>query len=217
MTEKTRRRLLVGVTGIAGSGKDTAAQTLVEYHGFVRDAFADDMKKAALALDPWIVDTIATNGEHPEHPEHRRLSRIVERDGWEQAKKNPEVRTFLQRLGTEAGWQLHGPRLWVDRVGDRLAANPEQDTVVTDVRFPEEVDWLHENGGVLVRIVRPEHSGAAEGTRGHSSETALAGVEPEFVLINDSSIARLHQNMDRVVQMLRGLLSLSELGETVYL
>lgn len=214
MTEKTRHRLLIGVTGIAGSGKDTAAQALVERHGFVRDAFADDMKKAALALDPWIVDTTSTGSDRSKH---RRLSQIVERDGWEQAKKNPEVRTFLQRLGTEAGWQLHGPRLWVDRVGDRLTANPEQDTVVTDVRFPEEVDWLHENGGVLVRIVRPEHSGAAEGTRNHSSETALAGIEPEFVLINDASIDQLQQNMGRVVQMLRGLLSLSELEKTVYL
>ena len=38
--------MIVGITGLAGSGKDTAADFLVKNHGFVKVALADVLKRA---------------------------------------------------------------------------------------------------------------------------------------------------------------------------
>jgi hypothetical protein len=83
---------LVGLLGLKRSGKDTFAARLVEAHGFTRIAFADPLKEAALALDPIVV---SANSWDPE----RRLSDVVEAEGWEAAKEVPEVRRTLQNLG----------------------------------------------------------------------------------------------------------------------
>lgn len=42
--------ILVALTGYAGAGKDALGKILVENHGFVRVAFADAIKRHALAL-----------------------------------------------------------------------------------------------------------------------------------------------------------------------
>jgi hypothetical protein len=38
---------IIGISGLAGSGKDTVAEYLVEHYGFVRIALADEMKRFA--------------------------------------------------------------------------------------------------------------------------------------------------------------------------
>src|SRR4051794_16838163 len=82
---------LVGLTGYARSGKDTAAQVLIN-KGFNRVAFADPMKNMLYALNPIVVEC-----------SELRLREIVDRDGWEGAKRLSEVRELLQRVGTDAG------------------------------------------------------------------------------------------------------------------
>ena len=44
--------MIVGITGYAQHGKDTAAQVLVTEFGFVRVGFADALKELALAVNP---------------------------------------------------------------------------------------------------------------------------------------------------------------------
>jgi hypothetical protein len=82
-------RILFGLTGPPGCGKDAAADHLAEAHGFARVAFADPIRQAALILDPYIPGT-------------GRLSDVVHQYGWTTAKTRwPEVRRILQLLGTE--------------------------------------------------------------------------------------------------------------------
>ena len=45
--------MLVGITGYAGSGKDTAALALLN-NGFERRAFADPLRAGLLGIDPWL-------------------------------------------------------------------------------------------------------------------------------------------------------------------
>lgn len=185
-------RTIIGLSGFAQSGKDTVGRFLVRDHGYVRDAFADDLKRALLAINPYIPVDGAL--EH--------LEPLVRRVGWDEAKKNPEVRRLLGATGTEGGWQIHGKRLWVDRVHERLRALPPgQPLVVTDVRFPEEQDWLSENGGLLVEVVRPavERLPGALGT--HSSE-ATWKLQPDAIVLNNGSIADLERDVVRLLDSL---------------
>ncbi len=126
--------MLIGVTGYAQHGKDTVANLLVREFGFTRIAFADTLKRMALVLDP-----IVTSDREP-----WRLAPLVKRVGWEQAKQNPEVRRFLQVLGTEAVRDNLGADSWVEALD--MKRNGIEDVVIPDVRFENEAHYIQSNG-----------------------------------------------------------------------
>lgn len=180
---RTRVDPWVAFVGKARSGKDTAAAVLTAAYGFRRVAFADPVRQALLALDPWIT------GE--------RLSALVERDGWEGAKKDPEVRALLQRMGTEAIRALD-PDFWV-RQGIRAAEAWAGPTVFTDARFHNELEAIRGAGGLLVRIDRPG-VGSDPRVDAHPSEQEWTSWRFDVVLQNDGSLADFHLQVRRLVE-----------------
>src|SRR5690606_14013507 len=90
---------LIGIAGKKRSGKDTVAKAL-EPFGYQRVGFADELKKMALEINPVIAaEEDASNW--PPSPIAVRLGDMVAALGWEDAKDDtPEVRKFLQELGT---------------------------------------------------------------------------------------------------------------------
>ena len=186
------QEIVVGFSGYARSGKDTAAACLLE-HGFVRGAFADKMKAALIALDP-IVD------------DGRRLSEIegavVQTPSGptvsEEAKQRPEVRRLLQRLGTEAGRKTIGEDVWVKALLD--AGMPAR-LAITDVRFPNEADAIRALGGLVVRVERP----GVGPINGHESETALDGCDFDLVVVNDGTPDALAGEMEEVLAFCSGI------------
>lgn len=166
---------IVGVAGRKRSGKDTFAERLVSEHGFTRVAFADTMREVALALDPLVGFSTAT-----------RLSELVGSIGWERAKLHPEVRRTLQRLGTDAGRNILGEGIWVDAAMRKVGAI-DGPVVITDVRFPNEVDAVLKAGGNLVKIERP---GSAPSDP-HPSETALDDYPFPIVIQNSGTVEDL--------------------------
>lgn len=141
---------LVGLAGYAGSGKDTAADVLVEL-GWERVAFAGPLKELAARI------------------------------GWD-GVKDEHGRRLLQDLGVGCRDVL-GADVWVDALLARLPAR----AVVTDVRFPNEVDAIHDHGGLVVRVVR---AGVVP-VNGHVSETALDDLDLP-VVVNDGPVNLLH-------------------------
>ncbi len=182
---------LIGLTGLAGAGKNEAANALVSA-GFRQDAFANRMRTAMLALDPWIVDTDAHDCVQV------RLSELVRDYGWDTAKRDfPEVRRLLQKFGTEAGRDIHGENCWVDalmRDWHRLDGTPVYTSglVVTDVRFQNEAEAIRSRGGWVIEVVRP---GLQRLPGNHASE---AGFDPDLIdytIYNDGTIDSLHEEM----------------------
>ena len=131
--------MLIAFSGLAGSGKTTAASHLVEAHNFVRLRFAEPLKAMLKVLiepagdvDRWI------DGDYKEkvHP-----------------LLNCTPRHAMQTLGTEWGRNCIDTDLWV-----RLAINRimrmNRDVVIDDVRFESEFLALNRLGGTVYRIVR---------------------------------------------------------------
>lgn len=172
---------LIGLIGKARAGKDTFARALVERHGFKRYAFADPLKRSILHLDPYIPATPMPGDPAPIRP--IRLSHYVEAMGWELAKDNPEVRRLLQDHGVSIREHVDG-LAWVTATMTPVAKTRADGTpvVITDVRFPNEVEAIREAGGQLVRIWRP----GQPDTGGHVSENALNDYRADHTVYNDA-------------------------------
>jgi hypothetical protein len=185
------RPILIGLAGKARAGKDSVAAHLIARYGFARYAFADALRDAALALDPIIDNTIEwIDGSGTLR--FLRLSEVVEADGWEAAKEHPEVRRTLQHYGVAI--REIEPDFWV-RTAMREAAKEPRPVVVTDVRFPNEVDAIREAGGVVVRVVRPGANG-----NGHISETAIDHIAADYTIRNVYSLDDLGAAVDHVIE-----------------
>ncbi len=155
--------MLIGLAGKKRSGKDATASILVEQYGFRRIAFADVIKRVAEDIDPVI--------EMPGNGDTTNLSYLLEWNGndWEDAKANSSVRRFLQNLGVAI--RNVDPDFWVRNSGLEDIA-PDENIVVSDVRFPNEVDAILAAGGRVFRVVR-----GRENEDKHLTETALDQLE----------------------------------------
>lgn len=172
---------IIGLTGAAGSGKDTAAAALAERYNFRRVAFGDAVKRVAYATDPLV--------EVYEGAEPERLSALVEKHGWDGTKVLPDVRRLLQRVGTEGVRDVLGDDTWVKVAGavvrELIKNDPQARIVFTDVRFENEAAFIRKLGGSIVNIDRPDNPHALSGENaGHASEAPVAA---DYAITNDGN------------------------------
>lgn len=159
--------MLIGLTGYAGAGKDTAAAYLIEHYGFERRAFADKLRELAYEQDPWLTSC--------------GLRYAVDSVGWDRAKRgDSQIREYLQDAG-QAHRKVFGKDFWVDQVLPSTLGVPgwlrRARIVVTDCRYPNEARRIRSLGGVIVRITRSDVGPVND----HASEQPLAA---EHVFVN---------------------------------
>lgn len=179
--------MLIGLAGSMGAGKDTVASILVRDHGFTRLAFADAIKDMLLKLDPFV----------PWTGGGIRLSKLmgdIKATTVDEMKHLPEVRRMLQALGVAI--RDIDPFFWVDTVYGKLANYPR--VVITDVRFPNEVEWVNSLTAPVYRVVG-FREGIPDLFSDHISEKALDGY-PLEVIDNSGSIADLEKEVARLVE-----------------
>lgn len=175
---------IIGLTGLPRSGKNTAADYIMEHYGYGQTAFADPLKGAASILLSRPYGEV--NGD----------------DDFDREAILPEwgfsTRDFLQRFGTEAMRNNFGADFWVKHMRNilaRCAATSMPGVVITDVRFPNEVDMIRGMGGWVVGVYRP---GLVA-----SSHVSDAGVTPDLFLPNTSTLEAFRVQ----ISTLMGLLS----------
>lgn len=153
-------RIIIGLSGLAGSGKSFAANHLIKNHGFTLVKFASPLKNMLRAIG---MTESEIEGEDKERPAE-----------W-LCGKSP--RHAMQTLGTEWGRDCIGENFWVDLWKRRVQ---EFDRVVCDdVRFANEAAALRDMGGFVLRIDRQS---LFEIGGDHPSE-ALA-FDPDFTIAN---------------------------------
>lgn len=187
--------MLIGITGRAGAGKDTVAGLITGLIPAQTYHFAGPVKQMALAIDP-IVE-IGRNQDQSLHIS--RLSHIVDLYGWTVAKQLPEVRRFLQRLGTEGVRGTFGSEAWVELMYDwwygRDAAQ-WPNGVIPDTRFDNEAFAIHNLGGCIIKVIRPSAYDLGDNAV-HESER---GIEGDYEITNDSSIEDLEVVVQSVLE-----------------
>lgn len=179
--------MIIGLSGLAGAGKTTAARILEEEAGYDIVPFAGPLKAMTRAFG---LTAAEMAGELKESPCDALCG------------KTP--RQFMQWLGTEFGRHMVGPDIWVNawrRNVERAVEVQQMDRtcgyrgrliVADDVRFDNEAAAIRAMGGRVIRIERPG-AGSRSGA-GHASE--LWRGTPDLVILNTGSEAELsHQIM----------------------
>lgn len=166
---------IVGITGRATAGKDTVANILSEEFGYARYSWADPLKKMAYTLNPriWM---------------WRRLQHYVDKLGWDEAKKIPKVRKFLQFVGTECVRDCVHPDTWVWAGGQAMKYRLN---VIPDCRFLNEANWVKGAGGILLLVRRP----GVGSVNNHVSDAGLIDHLADYVIDNDGTIESLRSKV----------------------
>ena len=216
--------MLIALTGKARSGKDTVGHYLAAHYGYTCLAFADALKDQTYALAPYLDGTTRLSEVSADHPERAtivkelgeeaalawdpfvdgttRLNDVVDKVGWESAKTSfPEVRPLLQRLGTEAGWMIHGRDHWIRPVAEKVRESDGR-VVITDARFPAEVEWVRSQGGAVVGVVRPDNVHALTGEEAEHASEAYNAEDADDIIDNDSTIEALHAEVRALLSRL---------------
>lgn len=184
---------LIGIGGLLTSGKDTAADHLVEAHGFIKLNMGLLVSECLEELNPW-VPTDAKDAQIAWQTTgiFTRYRDVVQLDGYDDAKKNPEVRRLLQRLGTDVGRNLLGENVWVTRMAVKISEILAQGSsiVVSGIRFANELDLITSLGGKNWWVNRP---GLKAPT--HASENSLTAKDFDEQLQNDSTLDHLYEQV----------------------
>ena len=203
--------MIIGVCGFIGSGKDTIADYLTNFHGFRRESFANSLKDAVAQVFGW--DRTMLEGRTKMAREWREQV-----DPWWAERLNmPNLtpRWILQYWGTEVCRRGFHDDIWIASLENKLR-NSKDDIVISDCRFPNEIKSIKNAGGVVIRVVRgtePEWYEVAkyanEGVEMfksklvsygiHASETAWVGTKFDYVLDNNETIDDLYTQVKSLV------------------
>ena len=187
---------IVGFTGAAGSGKDTAAQALPEY---VQVRFAEPVYWGVLALDP-VIDVVCEEDSYSDSYSFYRLSELVASVGWDKAKEDPEVRRLLQVYGTESGRDIHGKDCWINIAKNRIRQHltEAKRVKVTDVRFENEALALAGLKACIIRVVGPQRREGVDSS--HASEAGITDAFVSWTVVNDGTVEDLHRKVRYCVE-----------------
>jgi hypothetical protein len=205
--------MIIGICGFIGSGKDTIADYLVNFHKFRRDSFAGTLKDAVAAVFGW--DRELLEGRTPEARAWREQV-----DPWWATRLNmPNLtpRLVLQLWGTEVCRRGFHDDIWIASLENKLRSSHDN-IVVSDCRFPNEIKAIKQAGGRVVWVKRGDepvwYSTAKRANGGdvmaqqrladfkiHASETAWIGTEFDAIISNNGTISELHNSIKNLVQL----------------
>ncbi len=204
--------MIIGICGFIGSGKDTVADYLVNFHEFRRESFASTLKDAVSAVFGW--DRTLLEGRTKEAREWREQ---VD-PWWAERLDMPTLtpRWVLQYWGTEVCRKSFHDDIWIASLENKLR-NSKDHVVISDCRFPNEIQSIRNAGGIIVWVKRGElpdwyqHAMAANQLGSnlalnelkmrkiHASETAWVGTTFDHTIENDGTIVDLYTKIASII------------------
>lgn len=197
MTTQTRKQpLILGFGHKARQGKDEAAKTIVRERGdryqIVTIAFADALRK-------YVNDTceqLITTGYARHHQDALEIMCL----GWgaefdehapiDDVYPHGKQRKLLQAVGQ--GRRDEDPDYWVDRWEEALADINADVIIVTDMRYPNEMQRINSRAGQTVKFTRRGYQGLTPEAAAHISETILDGAQfHHYIEVADGEVDKL--------------------------
>jgi dephospho-CoA kinase len=89
-----------------------------------------------------------------------------------------------------------GEMIWGEETG-QVANIQYPNWIITDMRFPNEMQAVKANGGITIRVVRPSDKEIPLDL--HPSETALDDAEFDYEIVNDGTIEDLKEKVEGII------------------
>lgn len=208
--------MIIGIVGLIGSGKSTLANILVDQHGFRSDSFSHTLKDMVSVLFGWPREMV--EGITPES----RAWREVPDPYWSEKLgiHGFTPRFALQNIGTDVLRKHFHDQIWLLTLFQRYHSSGKTPTVISDVRYPNELAAIRQNGGLVIRISRGEpppwyqtaslanlgdasaaEKMATEYESVHASEWSLAGVPVDHEINNQGTLMDLERQISSIINV----------------
>lgn len=194
--------ILLGICGFKGSGKDTLTNYLVNNHNFIKFSFAEVTKDILSILFSWNRkllegDTIKS-----------RIFRETIDPWWSEKLRIPNLtpRKTLQLIGTDLFRNNFNQDIWLRVIEKKilieLEKNPKSKIIISDCRFPNEMEMLRSIGGKIICIHRDIPDWFEKYKTGidckeafelHESETSWIRQKFDFEIFNNTDTIELFE------------------------
>ena len=192
---------LIGISGHAGSGKDSIANYLhTAYQSAWILPLAGPLKMACAEAFGIDIDSF-----------HNQELKETSDPFWSQTP-----RKIAQFVGTEFFrdqiWKIifaDSQDFWLKRMtgmlnsqlsGERAVYNSDDIAIIPDIRFQNEYDWLIANNGIHIHLTRPGADGTV-GIPNHPSEKGFTITRPDktSLLFNTGTLQELYSSVDKAL------------------
>mgnify|MGYP003666481750 FL=1 len=206
--------MIIGITGLISSGKDTAADYLIRFHGFKKLSYAGTLKDTVAAVFGWDREMLEGTTQNS------RAWREEVDQWWADRLQMPHLtpRWVLQYWGTEVGRRSFHNDIWVASVENQLR-HTDDSVVITDCRFANELDAIKNAGGTTIRVERgvqpdwlnfatdynitqnPQALAELIDQNIHASEYSSVGLKYDHMVDNNKTIDDLHKNIQSIINL----------------
>jgi len=198
--------MIIAISGLIGSGKDTVADYLVNLHEFRRESFAGNLKNAMCEIFGW--DREMLEGRSKSSREWREQV-----DEWWATRLNiPHLtpRWILQHVGTDVIRGHFHDDMWLASLENKLRKT-DDDIIISDVRFKNEVKMLKDLGAVCVEVTRGDRPAwyqyaldddtkKLETLKVHRSEYDWIGTDFDATLDNNGTLDELYKQVEELIR-----------------
>jgi len=198
--------MIIAISGLIGSGKDTVADYLVNLHEFRRESFAGNLKNAMCEIFGW--DREMLEGRSKSSREWREQV-----DEWWAKRLNmPHLtpRWILQHVGTDVIRGHFHDDMWLASLENKLRKT-DDDIIISDVRFKNEVKMLKDLGAVCVEVTRGDRPAwyqyaldddtkKLETLKVHRSEYDWIGTDFDATLDNNGTLDELYKQVEELIR-----------------
>lgn len=207
-------KMVVGLTGLPRSGKDTVADYLVQEYGFTKFAFADAVYEEVAEAFGVTVEQLRSVEWKTVAQEALAIVNCKDQNFhsvyWEQFTDGPRLSThpntsrkILQWWGTEYRRDTCGKDYWLREMALQIeeAGNPDR-IVISDVRYDNEAAYCYALGNnlgakwtSLLKVSRDSTNHT-----GHTSDDELSSHIISGYLDNNFSVGSLKDRVDRFMR-----------------
>jgi len=198
--------MIIAISGLIGSGKDTVADYLVNLHEFRRESFAGNLKNAMCEIFGWDRDMLEGRSKSS-----REWREQVD-EWWAKRLNMPHLtpRWILQHVGTDVIRGHFHDDMWLASLENKLRKTDDH-IVISDVRFKNEVKMLKDLGAVCVEVTRGDRPAwyqyALDGDtkkleilKVHRSEYDWVGTDFDAVIDNNGTLDELYTQVEDLIR-----------------
>lgn len=201
-------RILLGISGKVGAGKDEFSDIAVAEYGFIKIPFAlalkNEVKEFLQKYEVSFEDRNIWGTQKDKLEEFSfgdKIGDVIEEHPWLAGKcSGITFRLLLQLWGTEYR-RAENDNYWVEQTLN--ASRGHHRVIMSDLRFQNEYDAIRNFGGATIRINRVMEIDPS--VEAHSSETGLDHIRRwNYVIDNDSTLEDYHTSCRYILNEIVG-------------